>query len=379
MGSYRVISADDHVFEPSDLWTSRIEPKFRDRAPRIVRMDDAFDWWVCEDRKLMSMQAGAQAGVRLDAPERLSRTDLFENVRPGGYIPEERIKDMDADGVDVSIIYPTVGLLLFREPDNDFLTSLFSTYNNWLSEYCKPFPRRLMGIAMVNVDNLESAIKELERCANLGFAGVMITSYPIDTPTLSRSYDSPEYEPLWAAAQDLDMPLSLHLGTNRAAPDNEFGRENTTGRRPGFSSNTDHRIRVSIAHMIFTGIFERYPKLQVGSVEQELSWVPYFLDRMDFTYSQRPTDFAPYRFKEAMLPSQFFHRNVFLGFQEDALGIRLRDIIGVDSLQWGSDYPHTESTFPKSREILEEILADCTEEEKAKIAGGNAARIYRIN
>ena len=136
---------------------------------------------------------------------------------------------------------------------------------------------------------------------------------------------------------------------------------------------------MSITDIIFTGVFERYPKLQIGAVEHELSWAPHFLDRIDYNYSQRARGISGCRFKNMMLPSDFFHRNVFLGFQEDALGIKLRDIIGVDTLQWGSDYPHQESTFPRSRQILEEILADCTEEEKAKIAGGNAARIYDLD
>ena len=132
--------------------------------------------------------------------------------------------------------------------------------------------------------------------------------------------------------------------------------------------------------MIFGGVFERYPKLQIGSVEMELSWVPHFLDRLDYNYTQRAADFSrEYRFKEGALPTNFFHRNVFLGFQEDGLGIRDRHIIGVDQLLWGGDYPHQESTFPRSREIIEDILADCTEEEKAKIVGGNSARVYGLN
>jgi predicted TIM-barrel fold metal-dependent hydrolase len=130
--------------------------------------------------------------------------------------------------------------------------------------------------------------------------------------------------------------------------------------------------------MIFSGVFERYPKLQVGAVEHELGWAPHFLNQMDYTYTQRHRREFWHRFKEDMLPSDYFHRNVFLGFQEDGLGIRLRDLIGVDNLLWGSDYPHAESTFPKSKEILDDILADCTEDEKAKIVGGNAARIYHL-
>ena len=136
---------------------------------------------------------------------------------------------------------------------------------------------------------------------------------------------------------------------------------------------------MSLGHIIFMGVFERYPKLSVGSIELELSWAPHFLDRMDYTYTQRVPLDSWHRFQEDMLPSDYFRRNVFLGFQEDALGIRDRHIIGVDTLLWGSDYPHFESTFPKSQEILKEILVDCTEEEKAKIAGGNAARVYHFD
>ncbi len=131
---------------------------------------------------------------------------------------------------------------------------------------------------------------------------------------------------------------------------------------------------MSIAHIIFTGVFERYPRLLVGVVEHELSGVPHAMDQMDYTYSQRPRGEGWHRFKEDMLPSDYFRRNVFLGFQEDGLGIRLRDVIGVDNILWGSDYPHIESTFSRSRQIL----AKCTEEEKAKIAGGNTARVYRL-
>jgi len=131
--------------------------------------------------------------------------------------------------------------------------------------------------------------------------------------------------------------------------------------------------------MIFGGVFERYPKLQVGSIEHELSWAVHFLDRLDYNYTQRPPTGGRRKFKEQMLPSDFFHRNVFLSFQDDALGVKLRHLLGVDNLLWGSDYPHPECTFPMSRQVLETILADCTEEEKAKIAGGNAARIYQFD
>ena len=379
MASYRIVSADAHVYEPSDLWTTRAEPKYKDRAPRIVRTEDGSDWWVCDGLKVVHMGSGSQPGVRFEEPEKLTRRDIFQNVRSGGYIPEEHVKDLNADGVDVSVVYPTAVLNSYSVPDSDLLSSLLRTYNDWVTEFCNPFPTRLNGIAMLNVDDVQSAVKEMERCSKMGLIGAMIT---VDPPA-AMPYDAPEYEPLWAAAQDLGMPLSLHLGTNREAASNrpEPGKEITTtlALKPAFTANADHWVRMSLGHMIFSGVFERYPDLRVGAVEHEVSWVPYFLEQMDYTYTQRAGRDHWHRFREPMLPSDYFHRNVFVGLQQDSLGIRLRDLIGVDNLQWGSDYPHQESTFPRSQQILEEILADCTEEEKAKIAGGNAARIYHLD
>ena len=263
--------------------------------------------------------------------------------------------------MDVSILYPTCGLALFSVPDGDLLTACFRSYNDWIAEFCGAVPHRLKGISTINIDDVGTAVLEMERCAKLGLAGTMVTVSPPE----GRGYDSPEYAPLWATAQDLEMPLSLHVITNRGRPGSSVDSASAA-----FIANIDHWVRMSLADMIFSGVFERYPRLQVGSVEQELGWVPHFLDRIDYTCTQRARKDAWHRFKEDVLPSDYFHRNVFVGSQEDALGIRCRDIIGLDNLQLGSDYPHTESTFPRSRQILEEILADCTEEEKAKIAGG---------
>ena len=374
MPNYRMISSDNHVAEPEDLWTSRLESKFRDRAPHIEHRENG-DFWFCDGITLGSLSAGgANVGLRFEEQDKLRLSNIkIDEVRPGGYIPEEHVKDMDIDGIDVSIVYPTFGFFLFRLADNELLTSLFRTYNDWLAEFCKPFPKRIKGIAMINVDDVQGSVKELERCAKLGLAGALITDYPL----AGGGYYLPDYDILWAAAQDLGMPLGLHVLSERPGQDTstnfDIGFE-----RPAALTNADHWARMCLADMIFTGVFERFPKLQMGAIEFELSWVPYFLDRLDFNYNQRSSRNEIYRFKDDLVPSDFFHRNVFLGFQEDGLGIKLRDSIGVDQILWGSDYPHTESTFPRSRQILEEILVDCTEEEKAKIAGGNAARIYNL-
>ena len=374
MASYRVISSDSHVVEPPDLWTSRVQGKFKDRAPRVVRSEQGGDWWEFEGLKGASAEAGTQAGMRFAAPETMSLEQSYEDVRLGGYVPEEHVKDMDADGIDVGVLYPTAGTFLYRALDGEYLSEVLRVYNDWLAEFCKPFPKRLKGLGMLNVDDVGAGVEELKRCAGLGLAGALI---PVSAP-LGRWYESPEYEPLWAAAEDMGMPLSLHTNTNRVLTEQELAAFMPVRSNISFATNNDYWPRTSLTHMIFSGVFERYPRLQVGAIEFEVSWVPNFLDRMDYSYTQRIRRESAYRFKEDMLPSDYFHRNVFLGFQEDALGMRDRHIIGVDNLVWGSDYPHVESTFPRSQEILEDILADCTEEERAKIVGGNAARIYNL-
>ena len=375
MGSYRVISSDSHILEPPDLWSSRIEPQFREHAPRVIhRSEDHTDWWVCEGIKGASGGSGGdKAGQRFEEPEKVTFAGAFKDIRPGSYIPAEHLNDMELDGVAASVIYPSQGLLVYSVPDSNLLSAICRAYNNWLAEFCQPFPQGLRGIAMLNLDNLQEGVRELTRCAKMGLAGAMITV----SPPPDRPYDSPEYEPLWAAAQDLGMPLSLHVGTNRTGPnDPALDVEDIP---PAFFTNIDHWVRMSLSQMLFGGVFERYPQLQVVSVEQELSWAPHFLNRLDNTYTQRPRARSQRALKTGMLPSDYFHTNVFLSFQEDVLGVRDRHIIGVDNLMWGSDYPHPEGTFPRSQQILAEILAECTEEEKSKIAGGNAARVYHID
>ena len=203
MANYRVISSDSHILEPAGLWADRVGPKFRDQAPRVIRQEDGYDWWYFEGKKIVGVNPGTQTGRRFEEPEKLSRNDVIENVRPGAYIPEEHVKDMDVDGVDVGLVYPTVGLFLYKVVDSELLTSVLSIYNDWIAEFSKPFPDRLKGLGMINTDDIQQGVKELERCAKLGLVGSMITSY-YD----GKAYDSPEYEVLWDAAEDLGMPLS---------------------------------------------------------------------------------------------------------------------------------------------------------------------------
>jgi predicted TIM-barrel fold metal-dependent hydrolase len=364
-----ILSSDSHVFEPPDLWTARIDRAFRDRAPRMVRIDGADEIVVERDQILSGIGLISNAGARFEHPETISGRGLFEDVHRGGYDPAQHLADMALDGISGEVLYPSQGLFYFRIRDGALMSAIFRAYNDWLAEFCRTDPARLKGIAMINVDDVGDAVRELERSARLGLTGAMITELPPE----ERRYDHPDYEPFWAAAEALGMPLSLHTATRRQGKIRGTGpktlRDATSRATKAFGPAT------SMCDMIFSGVFERYPRLVVPIVEFELSWAPHLLDSMNYTYRERHEE-AIHRFKGDVRPSDFFHSNIVLSFQEDAVGIRLRDVIGVDNMMWGSDYPHSESTFPQSRKILAEILAGVPEHEQAKIVGGNTARVY---
>jgi len=364
-----ILSSDSHVFEPPDLWANRIDAAFRHRAPRIVRIDGADQIVIEADQVLSGIGLISNAGARFDAPETISGRGRFEDVPRGGYDPAQHLSDMRLDGVAGEVLYPSQGLFYFRVADPALMSAIFRAYNDWLAEFCRADPARLKGIAMINVDDVHDAISELERAARLGLAGAMITEYPLE----HRRYDLPEYEPFWAAAESLGMPLSLHTATRRQGKIRGAGektlRDATSRATKAFSP------AISMCDMIFSGVFERHPRLTLAIVEFELAWAPHVLAAMDYTYRERHEE-AIYRFKGDKRPSDFFRDNVVLSFQEDAIGIRLRDVIGVDNMMWGSDYPHSESTFPQSRKILADILSGVPEHEQAKIVGGTAARVY---
>ena len=377
MAKYKIISSDSHVLEPPDLWTDRIDSEFRDRAPYMAREGGYDQWYVEKDLKVGAIGLISQVGIRFEAPENITFQGRFEDAPAGGYDPHEAIKDMDVDGVQAALLYPSQGLFLYKLQDSALLSAVCRAYNNWLADFCNAYPDRLKGIAMLNLDDVQDGIGELERAARLGLAGAMISVYPL----ANRQYDRPEYDPFWAAAQDLGIPITLHTATQRPGPGLPVLSSNAVqgaSQTATFRANIDYWVRNSLADMIFSGVFEHYPSLKVVVAEFELAWVPHFLKQMDYVYTERHQQ-ATYRFKNDLIPSDFFHRNVRISFQEDDLGIQLRHIIGVDNLMWGSDYPHSESTWPRSQQVLEEILAGVTEEEKVKIAGANAAKLYDID
>ena len=377
MSSTTIFSTDSHVIEPPDLWAGKVDAAYRDRTPRLVP-EAGGDWWHVEGERVLSVNGGTHAGVRFQDPKALKLEARWAEVIAGAYQPQAKLKDMDTDGIQGEVIYPTLGMHFFRIPDAGLARNIMRVYNDWLAEFCKADPKRLKAVALICLDDIPLAIAELTRAAKAGLCGAMISVYP----SAERSYDRPEYEAFWAAAAEMAMPLSLHIATNRTLPPAARTTEDRWSTKvlntPTAYVTAVNYIEMSLADMLFSGVFERFPKLRFVSLEYEAGWAPYLIEMMDYTYTQRARRANWYRFKDGVLPGDLFRQCVAISFQEDALAIKLRQEIGVDNLVWGSDYPHQESTFPRSREILDKVLAGVPQMEQEKIRGGNAARLYRF-
>ena len=255
MSTYTLISSDSHIIEPADLWETRIDRRFRDRAPRLMHEGEV-DQWHADGVKFGNIGTNQQAGLRFEAPDRLTAGGSMKTVPLGGVDPHAHIKDMDVDGVAGGVLYPSQGLTVYRVPDGELLSAIFRAYNDWLADFCHLYPKRLKGIAMLNVDEPAVAASELRRAATIGLAGAMILLRPME-----QRYDHPMYEPLWAAAQDLDMPLSLHVGTYRWRPGTN---PNVVAQDIVDFTNRECDARNAIAAMIYAGVFERYPTLRMS-------------------------------------------------------------------------------------------------------------------
>ena len=365
-----LVSSDSHVLEPADLWSRRTDARFRDRAPRVVRVADK-DEWHADGVRFQSIRGTAyQAGLRFTRPEDLSLDGQFEAIRPGALDPDAHVQDMDLDGVAGAVLYPTAGMQLYKVEDSDLLSACVRAYNDHVAEFCGHNPERLRGIAILNVDSVEESIRELERARSLGLAGALVPVGP------KVRYDHPSYEPLWAAAEQSQAPLTLHIGTERGAPDTGIAAAAVD---PVAMSAWAHELRLSLAALTFGGVFERHPKLKIVVAEFEISWAFYLLHRMDDTYQHRVAGLKGRRFATSALPSDFFRQNVYISFQEDAVGVQMRGHIGPDHLMWGADYPHAEATFPRSREIVDDIFEGVRPEEKVKMTRDNAARLYHFS
>ena len=373
-----LISADSHVVEPPDLWEERIDRQFKDAAPRLVEHDGADRWVVGDDVNLGSLGAPSQAGRRYSGLAGLGLAARMEEVPEAAYEPKARVEPMAEDGVEAEMVYSTIGTRIYTSPINgELMSACFRAVNDWTSAFVGAYPSKLAGAALINVEDTEDAVDELHRCSKLGLRSAAIPTYPGDESPYRLSF----YNSFWEKAEDLRMPLSMHAGSERPGPGRfSIGDFAMTVQKSGdaaFRSTYHYWAMRSVADMVFAGVFERHPSLQLAVVEHDVGWAPHFIRRMDMTYAEHRyvTEIS---FKDGKLPSDFIRQNVLFTFMEDPVFVPLLSMVGVDRVMWGSDYPHRESTWPRSRQVLNQVLGGLTEQEQRRITYTNAAELYGL-
>jgi predicted TIM-barrel fold metal-dependent hydrolase len=363
--SYGVISADSHVIEPHDLWAKRMPGKFDDQIPRLVHEEDG-DVLVCATTKLpsVSMLAGC---YRTDDEQRWKgRWD--EDVPVAAYDPKVRLAELDRDGIDAEVVFPTLGQYFFPIDDYDFRWAMFQSYNDWLAEeFCGPEPDRFFGIAMLDPDDVDAAVAEMRRVKEMGLSGVMLPQDSLD----DNPYYGETFDPLWAASVDLDLPINLHLLTSRK----KMTGGPTNMPTPGWILSLATGIQPILIDLIAFGVFDRYPDLKLVSAENDAGWVAHLMQSADYSWQRILRLGGP---RSEHPPSHYFHNNIRTTFMRDRAAILTKDIVGAHTMMWGNDFPHSTSTWPRSKEVLDELFGDQPQELRDAIVCDNVRELYHF-
>jgi predicted TIM-barrel fold metal-dependent hydrolase len=376
-----VIDVDSHITEPADVWTSRVPARFRDRAPKLVRNPETgWDVWsLAGEAPLVPIGFTAVAGWKEPFPAAPKNLD---ECPPASYDANARLAYMDSIGVWAMAIYPNVGgfgsQAFLKLQDRELMLACVRAYNDFLIEWCSADERRLIPIAATPFWDVDAAVVEMERAARIGHRGVLFTGEPQvhGMPILG----SPHWNRFWAAAQDLGLPVSFHIGTGSF--DGGFTKERIELTGIG-STNATLAVQLfldngkQLVDLLFSGVLARYPRLRVISVESGIGFIPFILEALDYAFDYSKV----YRSKPefTLKPSEYFARQVDgCYFFEELAPQRLLDKIGADNVLFETDYPHPVCLYGNVREKIDAGLKGQSQAIRRKLLWENAAKLYRV-
>ena len=359
---YRLISCDSHVNEPGDLWTKRVPAALKDRAPVIKRFAEG-DAWVIEGVKdPITFGMNACAGLK---PEQMKGWLKFEEIREGGWNPAARVTEMTVDGVDAEILYPTPRLsaAIVANQDKAYHMAMVQAYNDWLSEYVAHAPDRFAGLMMLPNRGAAEAVAEIKRVMGRpGMRGVVMGCYPNGTLSIE-----PEDDLVWAELSARKIPVGIHVSLTQSMPSAHKAK------LPGYGRFFDAPNRM--IEMIFSGVFERFPDLEVSFAEVDFGWVPYVKEQMDNNYS-RLDPLSQFGLKK--LPSDYVDRHFYFGYITDTFGLRNLNNMNPDRVMWSTDYPHISADYPLSWRTIQASMSGVPADIKHKIICETAKRLYKF-
>lgn len=382
---YRHISADSHFESPPDQWTHRVPKQYRERAPRRVKLGDGRDGLLIEGQRLTYGGTSLYGGV---PPEKFDSTVMDYDSTPGCGSAEQRLREQDRDGIDAEILF-SLHVRNTAVRDRAAFMAIIRGFNDYMAEeYCAVDPDRLIAMAVLPNSGAEDDIAEMERCKRAGFKAAWLATYPS-----GKSIPTPEDDRFWAAAIDLDMPLTIHTSFpahvgSRETPLFKYPQEPEGEQRPPTDfvqrlarQGPYHTGSVEASQMVVAGVFDRFPRLQIFWAENNVGWLPYFYEQIDHEYSVNrfwaERHLGLQRLKH--LPSEYLREHAYWGFFEDHVGVRLRHEVGVDRMMWSTDFPHVVTRWPNSLKVMESQMTGVPEEERQKMVAGNAIKFFHLD
>ena len=368
-----LVSVDDHLVEPPDLFDGRMPARYAEQAPRVIRTATGDDVWTFNGTEIPNIGLNAVAGRPRE--EYGIEPTSFEEMRPGCYDIHERVKDMDAGGVLGSMCFPSfpgfAGRLFANADDKDLALAVTRAYNDWhIESWAGAYPGRFIPVALPVIWDPELCAAEVRRTAEMGCHSMTFTENPA---TLGYpSFHDAHWDPLWRALSDTGTVLSVHLGSS--------GRLTMTAKDAPLDvmmTLQPMNICAAAADLLWSRALKEFPDVRIALSEGGTGWIPYFLDRLDRTYEMHHLwtgqDFGGKR------PSEVFRERFLTCFISDPIGVQLRHEIGLDNIAWECDYPHSDSSWPHAAEELEAVMAGVPDDEVDRITFENACRWYRFD
>jgi predicted TIM-barrel fold metal-dependent hydrolase len=368
-----LISVDDHIVEPPDLFEHHLSARDLEFAPRIEQLADGSDVWRFEGATIPNIALNAVAGR---PPEEYNfEPTSFSDIRRGTYDPVARVQDMNVNGLLASMNFPSMtgfcGQLFTRANDHDLSLRLLRAYNDWhVEQWCGSAPGRFIPLAVPPSWDPQLMAAEVERLAAKGCHAITFSENPAKLGL--PSYHSDHWDPFWQACSDAGTIVCLHIGSSSslivtaddAPPDVMI-------------TLTPLNSQLAVADIIWSPVLRKFPKLKFALSEGGIGWIPYLMERIDYVYQHHRAwthqDFGD------LLPSQVFKDRFVTCFIDDAAGLAVRDSVGIDSITWECDYPHSDSTWPQSPELLSKSLSGIPDDEINKITHLNAMRHFSFD
>ena len=390
----RILSVDDHVVEPPDLWTSRLPAKYQDRCPRVERDSAVFnfeggeftyqkgvpggaecDWWLYDDLVYPFPKLSAASGFETLDVEPVT----FDQIRPGGWKQADRLADMTANHVDASLCFPNVlprfcGQTFLEREDKELALLCVQAYNNWMiDEWCAGDARgRLIPLTLIPLWDPAAAALEVHRCADKGSFAVAFSENPYHLGLPSIHDKDRFWDPFLTACQETDTVVCMHIGSSSKMP------AASPDAPPAVAATLSFNNAIaSMSDFLFSGVLVRFPELKLAYSEGQIGWIPYILERADDVWLEHRAwggvaDLIPEP------PSTYYYRQIFGCFFRDNHGLRSLDEVGVDNITFETDYPHTDTTWPHTKQVAEDMMGHLPADVVWKIVRGNAARMLSL-